>query len=245
MDGHMEDLAQKGSKGLLLLAELSQQAAIIGQMGSQYTEKYLNKGEYRIAPETGLQWVMRCMDRPIYFYKMFRMSPDIFMSLHDLLVSTYGLTSTIHVSSIESLVMFLWIVGGPQAFAQAEDKFTRSLWKVHTKLHEVLNCLRKLAKDNIKPRDPTFSTEHERIEEDHFWPYFKGAIGAIDGSHVKVEVPAEEAVNHTCRHGYTSQNILAICDFDEIYLCCCWLIIVLLFASSHSYCYLVLIIILL
>ena len=38
MDGHMEDLAQKGSKVLLLLAELSQQAAIIGQMGSQYTE---------------------------------------------------------------------------------------------------------------------------------------------------------------------------------------------------------------
>ena len=109
----MEDLSQKGAKGLLLLAELSQQAVIIGQIGSQYTEKYLNKEEYRIAPETGLQWVMRCMDRPRYFYKMFRMSPDIFMSLHDLLVSTYGLTSTIHVSSIESLAMFLWIVGGP------------------------------------------------------------------------------------------------------------------------------------
>ena len=136
----MEDLAQKGSKGLLLLAELSQQAAIIGQMGSQYTEKYLNKGEYRIAPETGLQWVMRCMDRPRYFYKMFRMSPDIFMSLHDLLVSTYGLTSTIHVSSIESLAMFLWIVGGPQS---AENHFTRSLWTDHMKLHEVFVQFRK------------------------------------------------------------------------------------------------------
>jgi hypothetical protein len=34
MDGHMEDLAQKGPKRLLLLAELFQQAAIIGQMGS-------------------------------------------------------------------------------------------------------------------------------------------------------------------------------------------------------------------
>ena len=33
---------------------------------------------------------------------------------------------------------------------------------------------------------------------------FKGAIGAIDGSHVKVVVPVEEVVNHTCRHGYTS-----------------------------------------
>jgi hypothetical protein len=108
----------------------------------------------------------------------------------------------------------LWIVGGPQAFAQAENRFTRSLWTVHTKFHEVLNCLRKLAKDNIKPRDPTFSTEHDKIKEDRFWPYFKGAIGAIDGSHVPVVVPTEEVVNHTCRHGYTSQNVLAICDFD-------------------------------
>ena len=43
MDGHMEDLAQKGPKGLLLLVELSQQAAIIGQMGSQYTENIWTK----------------------------------------------------------------------------------------------------------------------------------------------------------------------------------------------------------
>jgi hypothetical protein len=32
--------------------------------------------------------------------------------------------------------------------------------------------------------------------------------------HVPVLMPAEEVVNHTCRHGYTSQNVLAICDFD-------------------------------
>ena len=81
------------------------------------------------------------------------MSPNILMSVHDLIVSTYGLTSTINVSSIESLAMFLWMVGGPQAFAQDEDKFTWSLWIVHTKLHEVLNYFHKLAKDNIKPRD--------------------------------------------------------------------------------------------
>jgi hypothetical protein len=27
-------------------------------------------------------------------------------------------------------------------------------------------------------------------------------------------VPADEVINYTCRHGYTSQNVLAICDFD-------------------------------
>jgi hypothetical protein len=66
------------------------------------------------------------------------------MALHDLLFSKYGLTDTNNVSSIELLAMFLWIVRGPQSFSQAENRFTRSLWIVHTKFHEVLKCLRKL-----------------------------------------------------------------------------------------------------
>jgi hypothetical protein len=82
------------------------------------------------------------------------------------------------------------------------------------KFKEVLSCLGKLAKENIKPRDPTFSNEHPRVREDRFWPHFKGAIGAIDGSHIEVSVHNDEVVNHTCRHGYTSQNVMATCDFD-------------------------------
>jgi hypothetical protein len=82
------------------------------------------------------------------------------------------------------------------------------------KFNEVLKCLCKLGKENIKPKDPTFSTEHEKVREDRFWPHFKGASGAINGSHVQVVVLTDEVVNHTCQHGYTSQNILAICDFD-------------------------------
>jgi hypothetical protein len=57
---------------------------------------------------------------------MFQMSPNVFMALHDLLVSSYDLTSTRNVTSIESLAMFLWIVGGPQSFSQAENRFERS-----------------------------------------------------------------------------------------------------------------------
>jgi hypothetical protein len=161
-----------------------------------------------------MDWVNRCFaGHPKYFYKMFQMNSDIFMSLHDLLVSNYGLKSSRNVSSVESLAMFLWIVGGPQSFSQVKNRFERSLWTIHMKFKEVLLSLRKLGKDNIKPRDCTFSTEHAKVQ-DHFWPNFKCAIGAIDGSHIRVSVPTEEVVNHTCRHGYTSQNVLAICDFD-------------------------------
>jgi hypothetical protein len=120
--------------------------------------------------------------------------------------------------------MFLWIVGEPQLFSQAENRFTLSLWTVHTKFHKVLNCLRKLAKDNIKPRDPNFSIDHERVKKDHSWPYFRRAIGAIDGSHIPIIVPRDEVVSHTCRHGCTSQNVLAIYDFDMrfIYVVAGW-----------------------
>jgi hypothetical protein len=121
MDASMADLAKQGQEGLHLLAKLAQQAAILGNMGNLYADRNLYKDSYREAPETGIQWVMRCFGRPRYFYKMFRMTPDVFTALHDLLVSTYGLKSTNNVSSIESLAMFLWIVGGPQAFAQAEN----------------------------------------------------------------------------------------------------------------------------
>jgi hypothetical protein len=60
--------------------------------------------------------------------------------------------------------MFLWIVGEPQSFSQAENHFARSLWTVHMKFHEVLNCMRKLGKDNVIPRDPSFSTDHAPLQ---------------------------------------------------------------------------------
>jgi hypothetical protein len=82
--------------------------------------------------------------------------------------------------------MFLWIVGGPLTFSQAENHFERSTWTIHMKFKEVLKCLLKLGKDNIKLRDPTFSNEHDKLKDGRFWPHFKCAIGAIDGSHVKV-----------------------------------------------------------
>jgi hypothetical protein len=113
--------------------------------------------------------------------------------------------------------MFLYIVGGPQSFSHAENWFLRSTWTINKKFKEVLFCLQKLVKDNIKPKDPSFSIEHAKVREEHFWLYFKGAIDAIDGSYMKVSMSSEEVVNHTNQHGYTSQNILAICDFNMRY----------------------------
>ena len=53
MDDKLGAVAKEGQKGLLLLAELAQHAAAIGEMGNLYTKRYLHKGEYRETPEIG------------------------------------------------------------------------------------------------------------------------------------------------------------------------------------------------
>lgn len=75
-------------------------------------------------------------------------------------------------------------------------------------------CL-KLAMVIIKPKDPSFSDVHPKIrEDDKYWPYFKNCIGAIDGTHVPCIVSSKEQIKYIGRKGFTSQNIMAVCDWD-------------------------------
>jgi hypothetical protein len=77
-----------------------------------------------------------------------------------------------------------------------------------------LNCLVKLATDSIKPLDPEFQTVHPTLAQRRFAPFFNNCIRAIDGTHVPVVVPTSKVIQHTGRHGYSTQNVLAIYDFD-------------------------------
>ena len=145
---------------------------------------------------------------------MFRMHRDVFGSLHNVLVERYGLKSTRKMTSVEALAMFLWMCGGQQSMRQADNRFERSLETCSRNFDKVLECVVKLAADIIKPRDPEFRTMHQRLRSAQFSPYFDNCIGAIDGTHVPVTMPTEKVVQYTGRKGITTQNVLAICDFD-------------------------------
>jgi hypothetical protein len=75
----------------------------------------LDKKRHREPELTGYDWVMRTLNDPEECFNMFRMNRDLFERLHDLPISKHGLQSTWHMSSIEALAMFLWIVGAPQS----------------------------------------------------------------------------------------------------------------------------------
>jgi hypothetical protein len=116
--------------------------------------------------------------------------------------------------SVEALGMFLWMCGAPQSMRQAENRFVRSTETCGRKIDKVPRSLSRLATDIIRLVDPEFRAVHQRLKAPRFSSYFDNCIGAIDGTHVHVLVPAQYVVQHTERHGYTSQNVLVVCDFN-------------------------------
>lgn len=72
---------------------------------------------------------------------------------------------------------------------------------------------------------PPFYTKYVRLptefdptppqirNEPKFWPFFKNAIGAIDGSHINSAPPASERPLCRNRKGFVSQNCLFCCNF--------------------------------
>jgi hypothetical protein len=173
-----------------------------------YFDTYLDKAPYRVPAESGYDWVSTS------WYNMFRINRDVFDKLHNMLTESYGLKSTMRMSSVEALGPFLWIVGAPQSMRQAKDYFVRSTETCSRKFEKVLRSVSKLAAEIIRPLDPEFSTVHQRLQSSRFSPYFDNCIGAIDGTYIKVAVPTKKVIQQTGRKGYTSRNVMAICDFD-------------------------------
>jgi hypothetical protein len=106
------------------------------------------------------------------------------------------------------------MVGAPQSVRQAEDRFERSFGTVSIMFNEVLKCVVKFTVDIIKPVDPQFTTMHPRLRNSRFYLYFKDCIGAIDRTHVPCMVSNDKFVQHLCRKGMTTQNVMVVSDFD-------------------------------
>ena len=72
-----------------------------------------------------------------------------------------------------------------------------------------------LSKENIKLFDSEFHHCHPKISNDsRYYPYFKDAIGAIDGTHIRCVVSQLKQDKYIGRKGYPTQNIMVVCNWD-------------------------------
>ncbi|WVZ48956.1 hypothetical protein U9M48_000341 [Paspalum notatum var. saurae] len=161
---------------------------------------------------TGRQWVDVNLADSKKCYKNFRLHPPAFHALHSTLVANHGLKSTMQCDSIEALGMFLWSCGTRQSQRQIADRFGLSTDTVCRKFGEVLEAMVSFADTIIRPRDSSFRMVHPRLLR--FSPFFDGCIGAIDGTHIPVSVVEQAHDDFINRKGFTSQNVLAVCDMD-------------------------------
>jgi hypothetical protein len=89
------------------------------------------------------------LNNPKECYNMFRMEPKLLYKLHDELVRDFGLFSSIHMSSIESLGLFLVICGHAWSFTAVQKKFKHSNETISKKFSDVLNCMVEMSKRYI------------------------------------------------------------------------------------------------
>lgn len=66
----------------------------------------------------------------------------------------------------------------------------------------------------LTPEDPP---SQKIFNDPKLWPFFRGALGAIDGSHIHLSPPAASAHLYRNRKGFTSQNCLFACSFDLLF----------------------------
>jgi len=184
-------------------------------IAAKYYMTYLDKNEARTPAQSGFAWTMEILATPGGSEKMFRMSATLFYQLHDLLVSKYGLQSSIHMNTIESLAIFLVVCGHGMSNSALHGIFKHSGETISQKFEDVLICLVSMSEHYIRPIDPNFPTTHSRITNDRrMMPHFKDCIGALDGTHISATPPPNDLIRYIGRSGKPTQNVLAIVDFD-------------------------------
>jgi hypothetical protein len=147
----------------------------------KYYMTYYDKNPPRTYVLSGYAWVLETLNTP--GERIFRMNERIFIQLHALLDTNYGLKSSIHMSYLEPLAIFLCICDQNRSNILVQNTFKHSCETISRNFDDVLSCLTKMAKEKLHDRN--FTNVHKRIKGDQgMWLHCKGCIGAIDDTHI-------------------------------------------------------------
>ena len=110
----------------------------------------------------------------------------------------------------EKLMYTLLVLGHGWNTRNIQEFFIRSATSVCRYIWQVLEVLNRLAKKYI--RMPKVGENPWIENRSDLMPYFAGAIGAVDGTHIPAILPEKQQAPFRYRGGGLSQNVLAIVD---------------------------------
>ncbi|KAK5648124.1 hypothetical protein RI129_003016 [Pyrocoelia pectoralis] len=119
-------------------------------------------------------------------------------------------TGFTRVTSEKCILAFLWFIGNEGAtYRDVADRFNLSMSTLHGIIEKVTYFLSNRSKQFI-----VWPSIQERVEiESEFANMgFPGAIGVIDGTHIKIDRPAEDSESYLNKKKYHSIHMQIICD---------------------------------
>jgi DDE superfamily endonuclease len=150
-----------------------------------------------------------------------RLTQDQFEELLEILIQPqYGLQHLPSASAAQQLAIYLLIVGQNASYRLVREMFGHSTSSISRYFHRVSHALCRYYRDIVSL--PPNETPRAILEDSKLYPYFKDALGAVDGSYVPVGVKNLKCQDNyapwRCRKGFIAQNIMAAVDFDMNFL---------------------------
>ncbi|KAK4394008.1 hypothetical protein Sango_1871600 [Sesamum angolense] len=147
------------------------------------------------------------------------MSRNAFGRLCQLLETAGGLRGTRHVSVIEQVAIFLSVIAHHKKNYVTKHDFIRSGKIINKHFHSILKVVLRLSSILLARPLPV----DDECQDSH-WRWFKGCLGALDGTYIEVHVPDSDKGRYRSRKGQISTNVLGLCNLQGmfIYVLSCW-----------------------
>ncbi|KAJ1693176.1 hypothetical protein LUZ63_009874 [Rhynchospora breviuscula] len=165
---------------------------------------------------SGKDWIMHHLDgHHLLCYERYRLSTTNFNILCDELKAK-GLECNGHVILEEQVAMFLQAVGHGHVMRVVGYDFQHSIETVWRCFRRVLSAILLLQLDYIKTPITSDAPIPSKVAEGTQFHAFKGALGAIDGTHIKAIPDGNDKFpeRYRNRKGNLTQNVMAAVDFD-------------------------------
>ena len=149
--------------------------------------------------------------------RTFRMPAYTLDKLQEWLFDHTNLALSRSIGIAEKIAMYMYSVGHGASNERICDCFQHSGETVSRCFHEVSDALVILHKHMVRLPQAPYLTPSRILSNPKFTPYFNDCLGALDGTHVGIYVPAAESVPWRNRKGALTQNVLAVCGFDMLF----------------------------
>jgi DDE superfamily endonuclease len=143
-------------------------------------------------------------------------SREGFLYLEELLIKKSGLRATRWMGTSEQLGIFLNAVVTDLPMCKLAERFQRSTESINQTYHKVMHHFlsRSFYVSIIQSASESTPLSDYIQDNQNFFPFFKDAVGTVDGNRIPISPPEGEKAAFRDRKGNLTQNVLAVCNFD-------------------------------